>query len=63
MFSCFPTAVPVTTDTANWAPAVWVGVILLSWAVYLVHGVRVYTAPVVFVEGKRGGGVELQGVE
>lgn len=63
VFSCFPTAVPVTADTANWAPVVWVGVILLSWLVYLVHGVGVYTAPVVFVEGRRLGGTEFQGVE
>ncbi len=26
------------------------------------HGRRMYTAPVVFVEGKRVGGLELQGV-
>jgi len=63
VFSCFPAAVPVTLTTANWAPAVWVGVMLLAVAIYVVHGKRHYTPPVVFVEGKREGGMELQGVD
>lgn len=62
VFSCFPPGLPVTVDTANWAPLVWVSVIVLSWVVYLVHGRRHYTAPVVFVEGKRVG-MELQSVD
>lgn len=61
VFSCFPTTLPVTTDNANWAPAVWAGVIVLSVATYFLHGSRHFTAPVVFVEGKRTGG--LQGTE
>jgi amino acid transporter len=60
IFSCFPTSVPVTTSTANWAPAVWVGVTLLSWVVYIAWGQKRYTAPVIFVEGRRVGGAEFQ---
>src|SRR5271156_3871526 len=30
VFSCFPNTVPVTTSSVNWAPAVWVGVILIA---------------------------------
>jgi hypothetical protein len=54
-FSCFPAAVPITLTSANWAPAVWVGFMLLAVAIYMVHGNRHYT-PVVLVEGKRAGG-------
>jgi len=63
VFSSFPTTLPVTTDTANWAPAVWAGVIVAAGAVYVVHGRKHYTAPVVFVEGRRKEGEALQGVE
>lgn len=45
------------------APAVWVGVMLLSGLIYVLHGRRVYTPPVVFIEGKRAEGMELQGVD
>ncbi|KAL3419347.1 amino acid permease [Phlyctema vagabunda] len=60
VFSCFPVSLPVTAATANWAPAVWTGVILLALVVYVVHGRKHYTPPVVFVEGRRVGGVALQ---
>lgn len=60
VFSCFPVAVPVTLSTANWAPVVWVGVILVSLATYLLYGRHHYTAPVDFVEGRRKAGVGLQ---
>lgn len=63
VFCCFPGKLPVTTGNANWAPVVWAGVILLSGAIYVVHGRKNYTAPVVFVEGRRGGAVGLQGVD
>jgi amino acid transporter len=63
VFSCFPASVPVTLTTANWAPAVWVGVILLAVVIYHVHGKMHYTPPVVFVEGRREGSVEFQGVD
>lgn len=61
VFSCFPSSLPVDTDTANWAPAVWAGVILLSVVTYMLHGRRHFTAPVVFVEGKRTGGLQGTG--
>ncbi|KAK6207177.1 hypothetical protein LQW54_007378 [Pestalotiopsis sp. IQ-011] len=60
VFSSFPTAIPVDTDSANWAPAVWVGVIILSGIVYLVHGKKHYQAPVDFVEGRKAPGMGLQ---
>ncbi|KAL9096709.1 MAG: hypothetical protein Q9165_001197 [Trypethelium subeluteriae] len=60
VFSCFPVSLPVTLSTANWAPVVWVGVILLSYIVYMIHGKNHYTPPVDFVEGKRAPGVGLQ---
>ena len=60
VFSCFPVSVPVTASTANWAPLVWVGVIGLATAVYLFHGGKVYTPPVLFVEGRKEAGMGLQ---
>ena len=53
---------PVTPSTANWAPVLWVGVIVLAVAVYLVHGRKAYTPPVAFVEGRRQAGVGFQTV-
>jgi choline transport protein len=58
VMSCFPGSLPVDTTTANWAPAVWAGVILLSVISYALHGRRHFTAPVIFVEGKRTGGLQ-----
>jgi choline transport protein len=58
VFSCFPSTLPVDTSTANWAPAVWAGVIALSVMTYWLHGKKHFTAPVVFVEGKRTGGFQ-----
>ncbi len=63
VFACFPAELPVDTSSANLAPAVWVGVLLLSGVFYAVHGKRHYTPPVVFVEGKREDGMELQGTD
>ncbi|KAK8177984.1 amino acid transporter-like protein [Phyllosticta citrichinensis] len=60
VFSSFPTSLPVTLDCANWAPAIWAGVLLLSVVVYFVHGRTHYTPPVMFVEGRRVEGVGLQ---
>lgn len=62
VFACFPAELPVDTSSANWAPAVWAGVLVLSGIIYVVHGRKHYTPPVVFVEGKRAEGMELQGV-
>ena len=63
IFCCFPGQVPVTTGNVNWAPAVWVGVVVISAVIYVVHGKKNYTAPVVFVEGRRQGIVRLHGGE
>ncbi|KAF2790260.1 amino acid transporter-like protein [Melanomma pulvis-pyrius CBS 109.77] len=62
IFSCFPVAVPVTLDTANWAPLVWGGVILLAVVAYFLHGRTHYTPPVDFIEGKRDAGRCFQAV-
>ena len=62
VFCAFPNTVPVTASTANWAPVLWVGVIVLAGAVYIVHGRKVYTPPVAFVEGRKQAGVGLQTV-
>ena len=60
IFCCFPNQVPVTTSTANWAPLVWAGVILVAIVIYVVHGRKFYTPPVVFVEGRKQDGVGIQ---
>src|SRR5271155_1072525 len=60
VFSCFPVALPVTTSTANWAPLVWVAVIILAVVAYQFHGKKHYTAPVIYVEGRRQHGMALQ---
>lgn len=58
VWSCFPTAIPVDAGSANWAPAVWGAVGLLSVVTYIVHGRKHYTPPVMFIEGKRVGGLQ-----
>ncbi|EME81434.1 uncharacterized protein MYCFIDRAFT_38444 [Pseudocercospora fijiensis CIRAD86] len=59
IFSCFPTNLPIDLSTANWAPLVWVAVILISVVFYVVYGKKHYTAPVEFVEGRKAEGVGL----
>ncbi|KAF4945677.1 hypothetical protein FSARC_14392 [Fusarium sarcochroum] len=54
---CFPLNLPVDTASANWAPLIWVGVIILAAFAYVAHGRKAYTPPVNFVEG-----VKLQGL-
>ncbi|CAK3901051.1 amino-acid permease [Lecanosticta acicola] len=60
VFSCFPTTLPVDLSSANWAPLVWVGVIIVSIVFYVVYGRRHYTAPVEFIRGHKKDGVGLQ---
>ncbi|KAF9077332.1 amino acid/polyamine transporter I [Rhodocollybia butyracea] len=60
VFACFPTGLPVDTASANWAPLVWVLVIVLAVIAYVLHGKRHYTAPVEFVEGRKAAGTGLQ---
>ena len=57
VFCCFPVSLPVSLDSANWAPLVWDGVITLALAVYALYGKRHSTPPVDFVEGRRAVGV------
>jgi choline transport protein len=62
VFCCFPLTVPVTTlEDANWAPLVWIGVMFLSFGIYIIHGRKKFTAPVIFVEGRKQPGLGLQG--
>ncbi|KJX98666.1 amino acid permease like protein [Zymoseptoria brevis] len=60
VWSCFPPTLPIDTASANWAPAVWVGVIVVSVVFYVAYGKERYTAPVDFVEGRRKEGMGLQ---
>ena len=60
VFACFPNQVPVTMKTANWAPLVWASVIVVAIVIYVVHGRKFYTPPVVFVEGRKQDGVGIQ---
>lgn len=54
---CFPLNLPVDTASANWAPLIWVGVMIIAVIAYVTYGRKVYTPPVSFIEG-----VKLQGV-
>ncbi|KAI6812114.1 GABA permease-like protein [Hortaea werneckii] len=60
VFSCFPSYLPVDAASANYGPLIWVAVMVIAVAVYVVHGKRHYTAPVQFVEGRKAAGIELQ---
>ncbi|EDO04644.1 hypothetical protein SS1G_07127 [Sclerotinia sclerotiorum 1980 UF-70] len=62
VWSCFPSKAPVTVGNANWAPAVWFVVIVVAGLIYVVHGKKHYTPPVLFVEGRRASD-KLQEVE
>lgn len=63
VMSCFPAVqAPAGAADANWAPAIWGAVIVLSVVAYVFHGRRHFTAPVIFVEGRRLEGVDLQKV-
>lgn len=57
---CFPLTLPVDTATANWAPLIWFGVIIIAAVAYVMHGRKAYTPPVNFVEGVKMQGVGLQ---
>ena len=60
VFCCFPSYLPEDASSANWGPVLWAGVIVFSAVVYVFYGRKHYTAPVIFVEGKRLAGMELQ---
>jgi len=57
---CFPLNLPVDASTANWAPLIWFGVILIAAVSYVLHGSKEYTPPVDFVDGRKAAGVGLQ---
>ena len=46
IFIAFPVAVPVTVKTVNWSPVMFVGVVLLAWAYYMLYAHKVYDGPV-----------------
>ena len=56
---CFPTNLPVGLEDANWAPLVWVGVMIVSVVFYVFYGKQHYTAPVSFIEGQRADDAHL----
>lgn len=58
LMASFPNYRPVDTTNANWAPAVWGAVLVLSIVTYLLHGRKHYTPPVSFTEGRRTGGLQ-----
>lgn len=60
IFCCFPLSLPVGVADANWAPLIWVAVIIFAAIMYVLQGRRTYTAPVDFVEGRKAEGVQLQ---
>ena len=49
IFVAFPTEVPVTLSSFNWAPVMFGGVIVLALAYYVIHARKVYDGPVVYV--------------
>ena len=49
IFIAFPTEVPVSLATFNWAPVMFGGVVVLALAYYLIHARKVYDGPVVYV--------------
>lgn len=62
VMSCFPGGASPAPVDANWAPAIWGAVILLSVVAYVFHGRKHFTPPVMFIEGKRAAGVGVQKV-
>ncbi|THZ18855.1 GABA permease-like protein [Aureobasidium pullulans] len=53
-FWCFwPNAQPVTVDNFNWAPVMFVAVVVGALITYYFQGRRVYTGPVAIVQGRQ----------
>lgn len=63
LMSCFPAGQAPAAADANWAPAIWGAVVLLSVVAYVFHGRKHFTPPVMFIEGERADGVGFQKVE
>jgi choline transport protein len=49
----WPNAQPVTVDNFNWAPVMFIAVVVVALITYFVQGRKVYSGPVVIVEGRR----------
>ncbi|KAG9802776.1 hypothetical protein KCU77_g23541, partial [Aureobasidium melanogenum] len=49
----WPNAQPVTIDNFNWAPVMFVAVVVGALITYFVQGRRVYNGPVVIVQGRQ----------
>lgn len=61
VISSFPLSLPIENlAEANWAPLIWVVVIIFATVMYVAGGRKAYTAPVDFVEGRKAEGVALQ---
>ncbi|RMD41523.1 hypothetical protein DV735_g3598, partial [Chaetothyriales sp. CBS 134920] len=58
VMACLPVGLPVNMRTANYAPLIWIGVIVLSVFSYFIHGRKHFTPPVAFVEGRRTGSLQ-----
>ena len=57
-FWCFwPNATPVVANTFNWAPVLFVGVLVCCLLAYWVQGRKVYVGPVMQVDGEEVGHV------
>lgn len=50
VFMFWPLVIPVTTYNMNWSSALFVGLLLLASAYYLIKGRRLYKGPVAFVK-------------
>lgn len=63
VLSCFPISVPVNGGSANYAPAIFVLVLLIAVVSYGLQGRKIYHGPVVHVEGIRDEAAALQASE
>lgn len=50
VFSFFPVALPVVAASMNWAIVMYVGIMGIAVVYYVVHGRKVYLAPVALVK-------------
>ena len=49
IFIAFPTEVPVSLVTFNWAPVMFGGVVVLALGYYIIHARKVYDGPVAYL--------------
>ncbi|KAK4990847.1 hypothetical protein LTR50_002214 [Elasticomyces elasticus] len=60
-WSFWPNGTPVDATSFNWAPVMFVVVLVLSLTIFMVKGRRVYSGPVKIVEGHEEAEMELSG--